>query len=677
MYTAKPFGEAVKNNKSEYFVGREQERYLFDRFLKRTKSPAAIINISGIGGIGKSSLLDQYNRIASEKGMAVYTIDSQDFSHTPQEFTYFLAHLFHIPTKANTSFMDVLRQCIAHVKNQSRKQRVVFALDTYEQMLSLDRWFRDVFISQLPQNITLIICGRVALRHLWRADPHWCELVQSVALESFTLTEVQQYAGHFGIHDPQIQRKLFKLTLGHPLVLTLVLEIKKETETNTSLIHLLRKNLNRIVYQWLREIENEKIRQMVEAASLVRQFDQSLLEYIFDDLITPDEFQQLTKLSFIRETSSGWNVHNILQKNITKEIRLRTPDHYNALWKRIIFYYYKRLLNEPVQDKRAKWMEELFYVLGDSMVRTIFFEERSEVHFSGEIANETHYDEVKQFLQNLIERFQSLSVNVEFLDSLQEEEYVHHMPVSYFKREAQLLIEEQLMLLDMEAFHLIRNERGESVGLIVNVPIHEQTIDYLLRSPVSSGYFSQLTDKELDEYAVSADERSGCFLRLIGFQDDNDSAARTALMYYLLSLWLKEPRSVVTTAFPFYIELLKRIGFEKVAGASHQHYGPQFIAPTFLLDLREERLLQFLDRMVASADVSVSPILLNKQFNLTPREQEVTHFVIECLTNAEIAERMHISEITVKKHLSNIFEKAKVNNKMELLKKVYDSVLVS
>jgi DNA-binding NarL/FixJ family response regulator len=53
--------------------------------------------------------------------------------------------------------------------------------------------------------------------------------------------------------------------------------------------------------------------------------------------------------------------------------------------------------------------------------------------------------------------------------------------------------------------------------------------------------------------------------------------------------------------------------------------------------------------------------------DLTDREHEVVKWVIQGMTNKEIAAQLGISEKTVKSHLSNIFSKLKVSRRLELL----------
>src|SRR6266436_7868524 len=51
---------------------------------------------------------------------------------------------------------------------------------------------------------------------------------------------------------------------------------------------------------------------------------------------------------------------------------------------------------------------------------------------------------------------------------------------------------------------------------------------------------------------------------------------------------------------------------------------------------------------------------------LTPREIEIVRHVAMGLRNAEVAERLSISEVTVKTHLNNIFQKLGVRGRTAL-----------
>ncbi|HWQ69107.1 MAG TPA: response regulator transcription factor [Patescibacteria group bacterium] len=63
----------------------------------------------------------------------------------------------------------------------------------------------------------------------------------------------------------------------------------------------------------------------------------------------------------------------------------------------------------------------------------------------------------------------------------------------------------------------------------------------------------------------------------------------------------------------------------------------------------------------------VDPSLPEMQVTLTERQREIVRWVIQGMTNKEIADRLGISDKTVKTHLSNIFSKLKISRRLQLV----------
>lgn len=67
-----------------------------------------------------------------------------------------------------------------------------------------------------------------------------------------------------------------------------------------------------------------------------------------------------------------------------------------------------------------------------------------------------------------------------------------------------------------------------------------------------------------------------------------------------------------------------------------------------------------------SVTVSASVTPIDVLAGLTPRQREVAALVSEGLSNAEVAERLFLSELSVKKYVSRIFEVSGCRNRSEL-----------
>jgi DNA-binding CsgD family transcriptional regulator len=64
---------------------------------------------------------------------------------------------------------------------------------------------------------------------------------------------------------------------------------------------------------------------------------------------------------------------------------------------------------------------------------------------------------------------------------------------------------------------------------------------------------------------------------------------------------------------------------------------------------------------------SIIPALCSHNWNLTPKELEVAHYICQGLSNKEIGTKLYISLPTVTTHISHIFEKLGVNSRVKLI----------
>ena len=93
--------------------------------------------------------------------------------------------------------------------------------------------------------------------------------------------------------------------------------------------------------------------------------------------------------------------------------------------------------------------------------------------------------------------------------------------------------------------------------------------------------------------------------------------------------------------------------------------GPEWEDSRLLMVSIEEQLSAE-ERSLAKID----PQHLMDKFDLSKRETDVVELLFLGLKNAQIANKLFISEVTVKKHLQNIYEKAGVGNRTALVNRI-------
>ncbi len=77
-----------------------------------------------------------------------------------------------------------------------------------------------------------------------------------------------------------------------------------------------------------------------------------------------------------------------------------------------------------------------------------------------------------------------------------------------------------------------------------------------------------------------------------------------------------------------------------------------------------------IDEMTRQVTLNIGA--LERDFGLTKREIEILVNIFNGLKNAEIAEKLFISEITVKKHLQHIFGKTGASSRTALVRQTVE-----
>lgn len=664
----------IDQMKRHYLVGRDTEIQNFLQQLTVSGQQGRILNLYGTGGVGKSYLIDEFRRLAVNMNAVFLLMDSRGFSHTPQDFCTQLLRMLGLSTEMLQQITEpqaLLELCHDILTEKALTQKLVLALDTFEDMGDMELWLREALFPELHPEILILIAGRFPLQGIWLSSPVWRHWIDRMPIGDLDYSSVKQYLERSGISQEPIIKQIWMKTRGHPLTLSLIVSTTiVQNRQNLELVDG-SEVFEHIVGIWLREVPDDNLRELVETVAVLRHFNQELLSYVLDRQVKTEVFQWLVGLSFIRRVDRGWILHDLMRDAISYELRLRQPEHYDWLWKRCIMYYYSRLSNQSKRKPITWEVIEWYYYIGDHVVRNFCFQ-KSNPYFM-ESLNLSNWAEAEQYLDNRYINLKEVCLPLQNPDTGEWVEYMISKEECYYPiKHIQL---RELHELDPSIVKLMRDQEGAICGLTAIIPIHIGTLDYLLTHPLSSTYFQSLQDHKLKELRVPKEHIAGYFVKAVDVADFGDVAIRTTAGLSLVSLLISSGY-VVTTGPPdlsFLKDFHLSLGCEQVKNVAHYDYDINAPTPYYVLDTRGGKLQDYLNKMIASFGLVDHFKQQDVVFSmLSEREKEVVELLVIGYTNQEIAGDLHITEVTVKKHLTAVFRKLNVKNRTQLVNSYFN-----
>ncbi|TDO29816.1 hypothetical protein EV643_14414 [Kribbella sp. VKM Ac-2527] len=307
-------GELVVGRRRRAFVGRRGEVELFrDALAGRFR----VLHVHGPGGIGKTSLLRMYADVAAELGVKVVHLDGRDLEPTPQ------------------AVLDVLGVGTIEEVGDSfaGASAAVLLVDTFEQLASLDDWFRKDLLPRIPTGVLTVLAGRESPSPAWRTDPGWCDLLRVVPLRNLEPHDCREYLRRRGVADGLHDRSI-QVSHGHPLGLSLLADVVAsggeavDDPLTPDLVAALLRTFVDVFPSGPR-------RAALEICALARSTSEALLRDGLGVADAHELFTWLRGLSFIESGPDGLAPHDLAREALVADLRWRDPDEYDRIFRRI------------------------------------------------------------------------------------------------------------------------------------------------------------------------------------------------------------------------------------------------------------------------------------------------------------------------------------------------------
>ncbi len=389
------------------FVGRDYEQTLYKEFL--SKETPWLLLITGLAGIGKTTLLEKF-RTLTPFDIQVVSLDfdkepllyadplklledlaqltksfcdqqeSAEFVETLkqgrtqiEELDQQTSPIIHDSERASVQVLQKvrhLRSALQEVRHQVRElaaEAFFTQLDTYKQkqlVIMLDtcellyepegwevgQWMMNEFLPTLNvrmyQRCFVVMASRVPLQSetIDKQDQ------QYLALSMLDRPAVDQYLETLGMHDPQLRQRVYEITHGHALSISIISTfwqemgekvlgdgdisvLEAEFDDRASVEFINDRILNRL---------NDPFKELTHYAVLLRNFNLPLLKAVFPELL-PEQlasnlFDQFIHFPYIEAKGNyRYGFHELIREVLAKNTQKDHP----VEWKR----YHKRALN--------------------------------------------------------------------------------------------------------------------------------------------------------------------------------------------------------------------------------------------------------------------------------------------------------------------------------------------
>jgi hypothetical protein len=323
----------------ERFVGRRAELAEFDRLFVEDP-PASVVHVHGPGGIGKSALLRQVERLGAERGWSPWRVDGRELPPVPG---------------ALESILEAAQA----------EERPLLLFDTYERISGLDGALRARLLPALPARAIVVVAGRERPAAEWFQDG-WEHVTRALPLAPFSSAEGRAFVDAHALVDDATADALVRWSDGSPLALALASAIaQREGRWDERLLDANPELVEALVGRLVLGAPAGRHDDVTAVAAIARVTTASMLAAVLPG-IAPNDAQAWLRAQAIAEpVGDGIAMHELVRRALRAQLRAQRPDRERELRRRIADHLHHlavrgdaRLvtdLAELVEDPALRW----------------------------------------------------------------------------------------------------------------------------------------------------------------------------------------------------------------------------------------------------------------------------------------------------------------------------------
>jgi DNA-binding CsgD family transcriptional regulator len=333
-------GSVSRDRDADTEVEIESESKAFESALESTS--CSLLFVTGHTGVGRTSLLREYQRIAEELGHAVHYALAADLVRRADD--------------------DTLARGLPEGFGAGERPRPVLLVDGYEQLTSVEPWLFERIGSALPEDVLLVMASRSKPPLRLTLDRGWVGLTRIVELKPWTDVEMKRFLDVSEVPEPA-QRALMDATGGYPLATALAVDVLRDEPAAEFGLEQARAMQARLAHVLVTSA-HEPVQQLaLDVCALAQTTSVELLEHVLrsnalhGSTNAHELYEWLAAQSFVERSASGLRPHLLARLSLIA--RVRRDQKYQAVFRPVREFCIDQLASGSVSEAG---LGELFFL---------------------------------------------------------------------------------------------------------------------------------------------------------------------------------------------------------------------------------------------------------------------------------------------------------------------------
>src|SRR5262245_36930603 len=314
--------DRIEREQAARFFGRQRELAELESRLVDDGGPAVMF-VHGIGGIGKTSLLDALERRIKGAGVTLLRFDCGAIEPTPRG----LLHALGERLSRELPSVDAAAKVLAE-----RGGRIALAFDDYQSFRLLDAWLRRDFIPTLPGHSRTLFFSREAPADGWTMAGGWRGLSYTLSLGALDDEAADALLESEHVPGRALQR-IRAFARGHPLALRLAAGASASARPPTSPSPSMEPDqiVAALAARFLDDVDDAETRRALTAAAVLRRATRSVLAAMLGTDAIEEVLARLQALPFVTLAHDGLLVHETVRSALARSLGAVDPQRYQDL----------------------------------------------------------------------------------------------------------------------------------------------------------------------------------------------------------------------------------------------------------------------------------------------------------------------------------------------------------